>query len=368
MMAAVLEQRLPLSPEVLQHLDLCLGCRACENACPSKVRYGWLADGMRAWMEPRRERPAGQIKWRRTLFGLLRLPRLLRSVGRMLRAYQQFGLQVLARKSGLLAAFGLERTEALLPALQKSRPLHGIHAAVGTPRGTVGLFLGCVAQVMDAPTLGATIFILTRLGYTVHVPPSQNCCGALHGHNGEADVALTLAQENRSAFNVSGLQAILHAASGCGASLAEYDPPLAAPLLDISAFLNQAAGWDRIELLPFPHSVAVHEACASRNVLHDQDAAYRLLQRIPDAKIMALAGNDQCCGAAGSYALTQPVMAGLLLRDKIEATKLGGALTIVTSNPGCAMHLAAGLRAEGLEIEILHPAGLVARQMGYEHD
>jgi glycolate oxidase iron-sulfur subunit len=367
LMAALLERRLPLSPEALQHLDLCLTCRACENACPSQVRYGWLADGMRAWLEPQRPRPAGQRRLRSILFDMLRHPRRLRSAAWLLRTYQKSGLQQLARKSGALAAFGLERAEAQLPELQKTHPLHGLHAASGTPRGTVGLFLGCVAQFTDAATLGATIFILNRLGYNVAVPHAQACCGALHQHNGNPGTAQALALANRQAFSMPGLQAILHSASGCGVTLAEQDPPLPAPLLDVSAFLSQAQGWEQVQLARLQHTIAVHEPCASRNVLHDQNAAYQLLQRIPGASILPLPGNDQCCGAAGSYALAQPAMADLLLRDKIAAIKTSGARIIATSNPGCAMHLAAGLRAEGIAIEVLHPVHLVARQMGYEN-
>lgn len=366
-MAALLEGRLPLSPEALHHLDLCLTCRACENACPSQVRYGWLADGMRSWLEPQRQRPPGERRLRAMLFGMATHPRGLQGAGWLLRAYQKSGLQQLARKSGTLAAFGLERAEAQLPALQKSPSLHGEHAPGGTPRGSVGLFLGCVAQVTDTATLGAAIFILNRLGYTVVVPRAQACCGALHRHNGDTVTAQALALENRQAFSAPGLLAIVHAASGCGATLAEQEPALPAPLLDISAFLGQAQGWEQIQLTPLPQAIAVHEPCASRNVLHDQNAAYQLLQRIPGARILPLAGNDQCCGAAGSYALTQPEMADLLLRDKIAAIKASGARVIATSNPGCAMHLAAGLRTEGVAIEVLHPVHLLARQMGYEH-
>ncbi len=366
-MAALLEQRLPLSPEILHHLDLCLTCRACENACPSKVRYGLLADGMRDWIEPQRQRPAGQARLRHMLFDTLRHPRRTRAAGWLLRTYQKSGLQGFARKTGMLAAVGVERAEAQLPALQKIRTLHGMHVASGTARGTVGLFLGCVAQLTDAATLDATIFMLNRLGYRVTVPRAQTCCGALHQHNGDIGTAQLLAQENQQAFNVSGLLAILHAASGCGASLAEQVPPLPAPLFDISAFLVRAEGWEGIQLSPLWQTIAVHEPCSSRNVLHDQDAAYLLLQRIPGVSLMPLAGNDQCCGAAGSYALSQPEMADLLLRDKIEAIKASGAQIIATSNPGCAMHLAAGLRAEGMAIEVLHPVHLVARQMGYEN-
>lgn len=364
-MAALLEQRLPPSSEALHHLDLCLTCRACENACPSQVRYGWLADGVREWLEPQRARPARQQRLRRLLFRTLRHPGWLQSAGWLLRNYQRSGLQMLARKSGLLATLGLERPDSQLPLLPRQRPLYGTHRASGTPRGTVGLFLGCVAQITDSATLGAAIFILNRLGYHVEAPREQRCCGALHQHNGDISSAQMLAQTNLHAFSSPGLEAILHAASGCGATLSEQTPSLPAPLLDVSTFLNRAPDWTQIAIEPLHETVAVHEPCSSRNVLHDQGATYQLLQRIPAIRILPLAGNDQCCGAAGSYALTQPEMAGMLLRDKIAAIKASNASIIVSSNPGCAMHLAAGLRADGLEIEVLHPVHLVARQMGY---
>ena len=365
LMAALLEHKLPLSPELLGHLDLCLACRACENACPSQVRYGQLVDGVRALIEPERQRPMRQKALRRMLFRTLATPRLLLGAGGVLRAWQRSGLQRLARQSHLLEAFGLDRAEARLPPL--SSPLRpGMHPAHGTARGTVGLFHGCVARLSDAETLHAAVFVLNRLGYAVQVAAKQTCCGALHQHSGERETAQRLAQENRAAFAAPELLAIVHAASGCGATLAEYTPPLAAPVLDISAFLAAAQGWEQVELAPLAHAIAVHEPCLSRNVLHDQDAAYVLLRRIPGATVTALAGNDQCCGAAGIYALTQPEMAGELLRDKIDAIKASGAHIIATSNPGCAMHLADGLRAEEWKVEVLHPVSLVARQMGYK--
>lgn len=350
MMAAALEGSLALTPELTGHLDLCLACRACENACPSQVRYGALVDGTRAWIEPLRHRPWRQRLLRRALFGATARPRLLEIAGEALR---------------LLARLGPKRLSTRLPGLA-APPRPGLYPAHGISRGKVGLFLGCLARHSDARTLAAAIFVLTRLGYTVVVAGNQTCCGALHQHNGEPHAAARLADENRHAFSGQDVSAILHAASGCGATLAEYDPPLPAPLLDIDTFLARAEGWNQVAIDPLTETIAVHEPCSSRNVLHDGDAAFSLLQRIPGVSATALAGNDQCCGAAGMYALTQPEMAGLLLRDKIAAIGASGARVIATSNPGCATHMTAGLRAAGYEIEVLHPVSLVARQMGYK--
>jgi glycolate oxidase iron-sulfur subunit len=137
---------------------------------------------------------------------------------------------------------------------------------------------------------------------------------------------------------------------------------------DISEFLVEAGGWEEAGITPLAEKVAVHEPCLMRNVLHCQGKPYDLLRRIPGATVVPLAGNDQCCGAAGTYFLTQPDMAASLLADKIEAVKASGARILATSNIGCAMHLAAGLKAAGIEIEVVHPITLLARQMGFDND
>jgi len=225
----------------------------------------------------------------------------------------------------------------------------------------------------------------------VHVPPAQTCCGALHQHSGDRQTAAQLAHRNISAFDGLNLEAIISTASGCGVQLAEY--PILSPspgskesalecevengcdgntqpskrfsarVMDISAFLAVAEGWDEIKLAPLVHKVAVHEPCSLRNVLRGSAPSYALLARIPGAQIAPLAGNDQCCGAAGTYFLDQPEMAKVLLHDKIAAVNASGARYLATSNVGCAMHVASALREAGSGIEVLHPVTLIARQM-----
>jgi glycolate oxidase iron-sulfur subunit len=203
------------------------------------------------------------------------------------------------------------------------------------------------------------------------------------------------------AFNELDLGAIISMASGCGAQLSEYPvepsslPPahdaqrhdaqwvngklsLEAPehqqaryfnakVSDIGEFLAATDGWDGVTFAPLPHTIAVHEPCSLRNVLRASRPAYALLARIPEARIVPLGGNDQCCGAAGTYFLDQPEIAQALLRDKLAAVKASGARYLATSNIGCSMHIASGLR-KGQEtvsgIEVLHPVTLLARQMG----
>ena len=367
LMQGMLERRIPANQRFLAHIDLCLACRACESVCPNKVEYGRLINGVRSIVAKTRPGSVWQRMGRRVLMDLVATrPAMLRLVGGALRA-----LQSVAAKVDWLMRLDPVRLVARLPSLRPQPVWKAVYPAAGEVRGEVGLFLGCVARVADVETLSSAIFVLNRLGYTVHVPPRQGCCGAMHAGLGDAEKVRAFEEQNLRAFAGVNAEAVISAASGCGAALKNYPQDFAGRVQDISEFLSETDRWEGggdAGIAPLAEKVAVHEPCLMRNVLHCQDAPYDLLRRIPGATVVPLAGNDQCCGAAGTYFLTQPAMAASLLADKTEAVKAGGARILASSNIGCAMHLAAGLKAEGVEVEVVHPITLLARQMGFEND
>lgn len=364
LMQGVLEQRIPSNRRFFAHIDLCLTCRACESVCPNNVAYGRLINGVRGLVEKSRQRGVLQRWVRHALIdGVATKPSMMRFAGGVLRVWQAtMGKARWFQRSSLL------RMASHLPPLKPQPAWKEFYPATGKLRGEVGLFLGCVARVTDVDTLRATIFVLNRLGYTVHVPRQQGCCGAMHASLGEADKALLLEEKNIQAFAGFKLDALISTATGCGTALKDYPPNFSGRVKDISEFLVEAGGWDGIEIMPLTAAVAVHEHCLMRNVLHCQGSPYDLLRRIPGAIIEPLARNNQCCGAAGTYFLTQPEMAASLLADKIEVIRNSGAQILATSNIGCAMHMATGLKVAGYEMEVLHPITLLARQMGFNDD
>ncbi|MEJ2565948.1 MAG: (Fe-S)-binding protein [Gammaproteobacteria bacterium] len=359
--------RLALTPRMEDHLEHCLGCRACEAMCPSGVAYGEIIDGGRALLhqlsktEPRP----------RLLYSLVPRPRRLRLFGRILRLVQLSGLQALARGTGMTRVLSLGRLDALLPRLAPLPSWRAYSPPTGRQRGEVALFLGCFADFADRPTLNAAVRVLTRLGYGVHIPPRQSCCGALHLHQGDRHIAGHLAECNAAAFNGLQVDAIIHAASGCGATLTEYPrndfPQLDAPIHDISTFLAANPWPEETGLAPLPKRVAIHDPCSLSHVLRQAGAPYQLLARIPGLEIVALPDNRRCCGAAGSYMLTQADVADRLRDDKIKALRTLDAQILATSNPGCALHLRAGIKAAGLNIAVMHPIEVLARQLDAAH-
>lgn len=363
------EGRIPANERLREHLDLCLSCRACQAVCPNGVAYGPLYDLARALPgiagETRRHGAVPSRRW----FS----PLALRVGGSLLRLYQRSGGQRLLRGTRLSRSSGLARAEAFLPALPDAVQFRAHYPATGRELGEVVLFLGCIARIVDSDALQAAIFVLTRLGYAVHVPGNQGCCGALHAHAGDAHAAHVLWQANKRAFADFPDLPIITLASGCGARLLDYAAHygdtgrmVARRVVDAAAFLAQAAGWERVQPLPLRSRAAVHEPCTLRNVMHAGGAAQRLLARISGLSIEPLAGNDQCCGAAGVYFLSQPDMAETLRADKLAAIEAASPGFVVTSNIGCALFLAEGLRSAGRQIEILHPVTLLARQLGFK--
>jgi glycolate oxidase iron-sulfur subunit len=361
LMRALASGALPASERLALHLSRCLGCRACERVCPSNVPYGRLIEAGRALLRTRRAASA----WTRLGLGLTTRPRLLEAIGGALRLYQRSGLRRVLRASGVLRWLRLQRVEALLPTLPARLPKQALHPAHGTRRGRVALFPGCVARVVDAGTLATAIRLLTRLGFEVVIPENQTCCGALHREAGQSDQARALAVRNRAALQVAGVDAVISIASGCGAVLADTitGSGQSARVVDINQFLAEIALPGSLTLAPLAATIAVQDPCSLRNALRAEQTVYALLGRIPAARIVPLAENNLCCGGAGGYPLREPEMAEQLRANKLVHLERLRPDVLASANLGCALHLGAGLRAQGLEIEIAHPLVLFERQL-----
>ena len=192
----------------------------------------------------------------------------------------------------------------------------------------------------------------------------QTCCGALDLHDGDTKTADHLAKINCSAFGEYSLYAIVTIASGCGSQLQDYEQAeFAGKVVDISQFLIRSGVNLAEQLMPLSASVCLHTPCSLKNAMREEQGALKLLQQVPGIKITALPETIQCCGSAGSYMLKHPKMAEALLDDMLTAANEIKADILVSSNIGCALHIAAGLRERGCAMEVVHPVVLIARQL-----
>ncbi|MGB5775049.1 MAG: (Fe-S)-binding protein, partial [Sedimenticolaceae bacterium] len=232
----------------------------------------------------------------------------------------------------------------------------------GTARGRVGLFLGCASAAQQGGALRAALQLLRYAGFRVSIPAQAGCCGALSMHSGDPRRAAQLADTNRAAFDAS-LDAVVSIASGCGIHLDDYHPPLPTGHFDINRFLLEQGDLRAADFTPLADKALVHTPCSMENVYRGGGWVDALLTLIPELAFRAVGEAGQCCGSAGDYMLRHPNLAARLRAPILEASAAHDARILLTSNVGCAMHLAAGLRARGSNIEVLHPVELLARQL-----
>jgi glycolate oxidase iron-sulfur subunit len=341
----------------LQKLESCLGCYSCESVCPSKVDYGKMLDESLARLHERQPIPA--ITRMMLFFAEKRT--ILKSLMRVTWLAQLIGLR------GLLARRDLQRANALLGRVNLPTRLHNrIQHAEHTQR--VALFTGCFSSVMEQQVQQAAIDVFNALDIEVTVPNEQGCCGALHRHNGELEIAAKLARKNIEVFSVEQADAIVNTSSGCGAGLKAYSQwlegeELPIPVMDVSHYLAHLLKHRIVAFNRFPLKVALHTPCTLRQSEGEESAVQELLHKIPGVEVVPLSGEPRCCGAGGSQMLSQPEMADALRDDIVKEIGAMGADAVVSSNLGCAMHLRAGLTQAEIEIPLLHPVQLIAQAL-----
>lgn len=361
LMRGVAEERIPLDELVVEEMSLCLGCRACESACPAGVRYGHLLEGMRAEIDARGAR--GRVRRFAERLALRRVVAskgVLHAVAGALRVYQRSGIQRALRASRLLKLVPpLARMERILPTLPDSHRAPLLIPARGARRGRVAFFSGCLMPEVFGPVNAATIEVLARNGFEVEVPAGQGCCGALHLHAGDPEAARRLHAANVAAFRLDGIDALILNSAGCGAALRDSGDDLARKVRDVTEFLAEVGLRETPR--PLAMRVAYDDPC---HLVHGQRVAAApraLLRAIPELDLFDLPGCRDCCGAAGIYNLTQPAMSARLLERKIQAIRDTAPEAVVSGNPGCLLQIGAGVRASRLPVEVLHPIELLAR-------
>jgi len=373
---AVAEGRLDVtSPGFVHQMSECLDCRACEAVCPSGVAYGRLLEPSRTQVEraTAARRPWHVRMLRAALLGPLfsSMP-LLRFVAALVRFAQRTGLETLARRLGLLRVAGLQSAQQLAPRISERFfvPRDQRWSAEGKRKATVVIHAGCVMHVAFAHVDEATVRVLQKAGCDVVAPRSQGCCGAIDVHAGEMERGRELAKRNIIAFEQSGADAYVVNAAGCGSTLKEYahlfaeDPEWHDRAAAFSAHVRDITQWlDEVgiseQLGPLERTVTYQDACHLAHAQRITAAPRRLLAKIPGLRLREMAESSLCCGSAGIYNLTQPGMAERLGRRKAENILAADVEIVVTSNPGCAMQMAAALRGKGKEIAVKHVVELL---------
>ena len=365
---------IPFDSDVVEALDSCLGCRACETACPSGVEYGLILEEARAHIEESHLRPPLETFARKQLLEMLTSP------GRMAASLKAAGvLRKLThgRMPGFAAKLlaGSADAEVELPRVTgqvKVHTLPEVSPAVGERRYRVGVLAGCVMRVLFGGVNSATVRVLQQNGCEVLAPAAAGCCGALHLHSGFQPEARARMRAMIDAFapHIDGLDAIIVNSAGCGSSMKEYgtlladDPVYAERAAVFADKTKDVSEWlAGIDLIPprgsIDTTVAYHDAC---HLAHGQKVRLqprRLLEQIPGIRLVELEEADTCCGSAGTYNITEPAMARQLLDRKLDNIAASGASVIAAGNPGCLAWIQQGAQGRGMDLRIAHPVELL---------
>jgi glycolate oxidase iron-sulfur subunit len=370
LMKSIAEGNIELDDDAARHLDLCLGCRGCETACPSGVHYGRLIEGARAFVEQNHRRSLFDRIKRGAVGAIFPYPRRLRMLLAPLMLVERSGLRPALR--AILPGAMRDWLDLLPPLEPGSRAV--TPQPVAAPRAgaqSVVVHHGCVAQVLASSENLNSERLLAAAGYRVIQLDPIACCGALDLHSGNAARALEFARANVRALKNLGADAIISAASGCSTAITEYgellkhDPDLAddarivsAKVRELSSLLLDASAPPRWRELRC--TVTYHDACHLVHGLGVRDAPRKLLASIPGVTIVEMTESDLCCGSAGSYNLTEPKMARELARRKANHILSTGADYVVLANPGCEFQIAAELRRRGAKTKVVHLADFLA--------
>jgi glycolate oxidase iron-sulfur subunit len=385
LMRGVVEGKLKVAESFISHIDLCLGCRACESACPSSVPYGHLLEAARVEVSTAKVR-RGSLSERLVRFFLNQVftrPALLRAGMNLTRWLRDSGLAelafetelvsgrlrfalalLLATRSSVARGASRERRTSTKKTDAKSR------ADKPTDQMKVALLRGCVMEGLFGSTNRATERVLARNGCVLVEVEKQMCCGALHAHAGQVESAQRLARANIDAFLASGSDHIVVNAAGCGAAMKEYGALLADDLQYAEkARVFSGKVKDITELLA-ARGIAKPAKRIHRRVTYDApchlyhgqritQAPLEVLRAVPGLELVPLRGSDSCCGGAGIYNLQHPELSAEILADKLAAICESGADTVATANPGCIMQIGAGAWMNQLHVEVVHPVELL---------
>ncbi|RYG73199.1 (Fe-S)-binding protein [Lentibacillus lipolyticus] len=366
LMKGIVDGEIEPDEDIEKTLNECLGCRACEPACPAGVNYGQLLEEARDIFNQNKKHSLPAKMVRKTVFdGLFPHQNRMENMTSLLHFYQHSGMQKMTRKIGFMKLFPesmatMERVLPDVPTRKEMRARQKYYQHENKPKATVAFFKGCLMDTMFMETNKATIELLQKVGCDIVVPDTQNCCGALHGHAGEKDKAKELAKKNIAAFEEVNADFIITNAGGCGAFLNDYDHLLK----DDPEWADHAARFTEkikdittilVELdfhkmpLKLPEQVVTYQdSCHLRNVQKTFEEPRILLQSIDGPHYQEMNDAARCCGSAGIYNIVHSELSMKHLDYKMEQVKHTAATTIVTTNPGCLLQMKLGIEREGL--------------------
>ena len=343
MVEAAVRGELTTSSGLEETLSHCVGCRACEPACPSGVHYERILEaGRNLLVEGGSAAFRGSLTARSALY-LATRKQTFRGFARWGSLMRRVPLADLITGYAVMLPDSTGRRQSRAP-------------TISSPTGPrVAFFSGCVMDAVFADANLAAQQLLTAAGYRVFRPQSETCCGAIHLHSAEPEEAKRLARANIAAFESEAADWIVNTAGGCGAMLQEYPELLAddaawrerakrfsARVRDFSTLLVGEAARS-LDYRGDGSRVVLQNSCHLVNVQGVGDHPVRLLRRVTGDTFIPYAEQDLCCGSGGLYNINHRDWARGILDHKMDKVAPLEPTKIIVNNPGCHMQMLWGV-------------------------
>lgn len=367
-------------------IEMCLGCRACEVACPVNVPYGDIYESALNVIAEKKEKEKTSLTDRNltlVLGHLFPYKNRLRTLGNLTWLYQTTKLDKVMQETRLIntvskALGSFEKVLAPVEAPNKRYKYGETYFAKVERKMTVAFFPGCIMDAVMSKINRLTIELLQAVGCDVIVPKQATCCGALHAHQGKETESKRLAKQNIEAFEDANVAYIVNNAGGCGAMLVEYhkllkDEPEWKERSNYFVERSKDISQVLVELGPLPFvqtnekvKITYQDSCHLRNVQKVVEEPRKLMQAIPSVTYIEMNKSDLCCASGGIYNLLHFDESMKILDKKMIDAKATRAEIIVTTNPGCLLQMRLGIERAHLsdEVQALHLVELLADACG----
>jgi L-lactate dehydrogenase complex protein LldE len=238
------------------------------------------------------------------------------------------------------------------------------------------LFITCLGDQFYTGTLQAMVAILERLGVALSFPADQTCCGQPLYNNGFEDKARQTARSMLRAFAGSD-DPVVGPSGSCVGMIKHHYPrlfPAGAPqhaqalalagrMYEFTEYLVHVLGVTDIGAV-YPHKVTYHASCHYLREMGLKNEAKTLLNAVRGLELAPLDEEDTCCGFGGAFSVTFPEVSRVMMENKVRRIIASGADTVVTTEPGCLMNIAGGLRNANAPVRAVHIIDVLASQGG----
>jgi glycolate oxidase iron-sulfur subunit len=372
LMQGYLANKLEYTPVLAKYMELCTGCNACKEACPSGISSDKIF--LRA-----REISAekyGLSLPKKAIVNAFRSESALSFFSTLLHFYTYSKADFITDMVPDSVPF-INKIKLLNAQLngKTTLKLNKINIKQTKPAFKVIYFPGCINKYVNPSVAEATIELLKNNNTDVIVPDDLYCCGMPALMSGARSVAESLAEKNLVILDKLLADDFDYILVDCGScsymlkfyqNLFENTPHLQDlaekinhKIIDLNQFLLQLD-------LNLPESkenitVTYHDPCHLRRSQNIYKEPRELIKSIRGLQYVEMTGADTCCGAAGSFCMTHMKLSNQISEKKAENILLTGADIVLTSCPSCKIGLTQGLISKHENKTTLHPVELIYR-------